>query len=389
MSRLNSILLSLLFLTVGCQPKEQNADVIVEFSFDWKAIGKVLITQMNLEPGERVVLVAQPGQFDPLVPVLKEGIENKGAIYLGAFSTTETQPQEWNSEFIEKARELNNDELLETLSSVDLGVMLPGAVPTDNVYGVMQNVLKTGKNRTIHFHWSGAYTMDGLPKEIDEEVNRKYQEVLLKTDYGKLAVKQKEFDEALRNNWVQVTTPEGTNIKFQIGDRPVTKQDGDASKSRSLVARNLIDREIELPAGAIRVAPMEETVEGIIVFPDSDWGGTLVYGLQMVFKNGKVVGIAADSGAERVTEILDAAGEAGYSFREFALGMNPELSISEMDNKWIPYYGYGAGIVRLSLGDNTELGGNVSGPFVRWNFFTNATVQVADNVWVKVGKLND
>ena len=56
-------------------------------------------------------------------------------------------------------------------------------------------------------------------------------------------------------------------------------------------------------------------------------------------------------------------------------------------NPWIPYYGYGTGIVRLSLGDNSELGGNVKGGYVRWNFFTDATVIVGDSTWVKAGKM--
>lgn len=53
----------------------------------------------------------------------------------------------------------------------------------------------------------------------------------------------------------------------------------------------------------------------------------------------------------------------------------------------IPYYGYGAGVVRLSLGDNSELGGKVTGGYVRWNFFTDATVSVAGETWVSEGKL--
>jgi hypothetical protein len=55
----------------------------------------------------------------------------------------------------------------------------------------------------------------------------------------------------------------------------------------------------------------------------------------------------------------------------------------------IPYYGYGAGVVRLSLGDNSELGGTVRAEqvYIRWNFFTDATVTVGDQVWVRDGKL--
>ena len=85
-------------------------------------------------------------------------------------------------------------------------------------------------------------------------------------------------------------------------------------------------------------------------------------------------------------EELNAAGEAGHSFREFALGLNPLLSIPKK-NPWIPYYGYGAGVVRLSLGDNSELGGKVKGDYVRWNFFPKATVIIGSETWVLEGDL--
>jgi len=59
---------------------------------------------------------------------------------------------------------------------------------------------------------------------------------------------------------------------------------------------------------------------------------------------------------------------------------------------WIPYYGYGAGVVRLSLGDNSELGGAIAAAagrpaYVRWNFFTDLTITVGNRTWVKDGTL--
>ena len=53
----------------------------------------------------------------------------------------------------------------------------------------------------------------------------------------------------------------------------------------------------------------------------------------------------------------------------------------------LPYYGYGAGVVRMSLGDNSELGGAVRGNVVRWLFFPDATVTVGTDVIVQDGKL--
>ena len=76
----------------------------------------------------------------------------------------------------------------------------------------------------------------------------------------------------------------------------------------------------------------------------------------------------------------------GVAFRGVGLGFNPLLAVPGRA-PWIPYYGYGAGVVRLSLGDNTELGGTVTGGYVRWNFFTELTVSVGSTTWVRGGKL--
>jgi hypothetical protein len=77
---------------------------------------------------------------------------------------------------------------------------------------------------------------------------------------------------------------------------------------------------------------------------------------------------------------------AASRFREFCLGFNPKLVVPAGESS-LPYYGYGAGVVRMSLGDNTELGGNVRGGVVRWLFFPDATVRVGSSVIVLDGKL--
>ncbi len=222
------------------------------------------------------------------------------------------------------------------------------------------------------------------PRDIDAL----YQRAVLNSDYASLKRIQHRFEQAMRNREVHVTTPLGTDIRFRIGDRPVNKQDGNASRLRTDGGIILIDREIELPAGAVRVAPLENSVNGTIVFPPSQWNGRPVIGLKLKFVEGKVVKVNANSGLEYAKAEMEQAGDVGHRFREFALGFNPELAVPDK-NPWIPYYGYGAGVVRLSLGDNSELGGSVVGerPYVRWNFFTDATVKVGNQIWVKDGKL--
>jgi hypothetical protein len=83
---------------------------------------------------------------------------------------------------------------------------------------------------------------------------------------------------------------------------------------------------------------------------------------------------------------LKAGGDAARRFREFGLGFNSKLEAIE-GSEILPYFGYGAGVVRMSLGDNEELGGNVRGGYRRWFFFPDATVEVDGEALVRDGKL--
>jgi hypothetical protein len=353
---------------------------------DFDLLARVLVERMALEPGERVLLVGRPGYMDALVAPLGARVRATGAEYLGALSVADQPPEAWETNFTRQARGRSRAQLVSLFAGVDLAVMLPGPTPLDTPYAAMQDVLRSGRARTIHFHWAGAYDRTGVLLPVTDEIGRVYQRALAETDYAALARLQRRFEDAMRGGDVHVTTPLGTDLRFRIGDRPMTRQDGDASARRARQARNLIDREVELPAGAVRVAPIEETVEGRIAFPPSIWSGERVEGLVLTLRGGQVVAVVAATGRTAVEAELARAGEAGRWFREFALGMNVSLAVPA-DGSWIPYYGYGAGVVRLSLGDNTELGGKVGGGYVRWNFFTDATVTVGGDTWVQDGRL--
>jgi hypothetical protein len=53
----------------------------------------------------------------------------------------------------------------------------------------------------------------------------------------------------------------------------------------------------------------------------------------------------------------------------------------------IPYFGYGAGIIRLSLGDNQESGGAWRSSDHQWLFLTDATVRAGARTVVDEGRL--
>jgi hypothetical protein len=273
---------------------------------------------------------------------------------------------------------------------VDVYIWLPAAKGSD-LYDAeeeaLRNWLKTGgTRRQIHFHWrTGSVLADGLPGEHSETLDRMYEDAL-NISYEQLSAAQDRTIEQLRSGKVKVTTPEGTDLTFTIGARPFNKQNGDATAERALGARMLIDREIELPAGVVRAAPIEDSVNGTLVIPTARFGDVTVKDLNLQIQQGRVVSIQAVENGDAAEKALKEAGDVALRFREFGLGFNQKL-VMEPGSEILPYYGYGAGVVRLSLGDNQELGGNVRGGFVRWFFFPDATVQAGNKILVHDGKL--
>src|SRR6185436_10131316 len=128
----------------------------------------------------------------------------------------------------------------------------------------------------------------GYPLPAREVIDATYQHAVLHSDCRAIGEVQRRFAAALRSGEVHVTTPAGTDLRFRAGDRPVNLQDGDASAARARQAQVLIDREIEIPCGAIRVAPLEETVEGTIAFPPSRWADRDVEGLVVHIAKGRI-----------------------------------------------------------------------------------------------------
>jgi leucyl aminopeptidase (aminopeptidase T) len=369
-------------------------------TLDYPAMAKRLVAQLALKPGEKVMSIAQAGIMADLLPHLRHEVMRAGGIDLGVIEILpEPVPETFDPAVLAKGAREARTHYKAMFRDVDAAIMMPGATPAHPAYAAMQDWLKDDLTehrgrRTIHFHWvenGSAYPIAGQPLPIRSVIDALYQRALLQTDYKALTEIERRFAAALETGDVHVTSPSGTDLRFRAGNRPVNLQDGDASQARAAQGKVLIDKEIELPAGAIRVAPLEETVEGVIAFPPSQWDARPVEGLKLRLSKGRIVEVIASSGKDAVEAELQKAGDGGRAFREFALGFNPLLAVPGR-GPWIPYYGYGAGVVRLSLGDNSELGGTVvstgSGPaYVRWNFFTDLTVTVGSTTWVRAGSL--
>jgi len=325
-----------------------------------------------LQPdGEHVILRFDPEALPGFPPVLRRRLERAGA-------TVVTLPYGPVEDF-EAA-------LAEAAVYVALPVNPPnGATPEQA--GLLVEWLDSGAGRQVHFHWGGGTVdPDGLVGEHSAVFDSIYS-VALEIDYDALNEAQHTAIALLQSDEVRVTSPAGTDIRFTLGDRPVNQQNGDASAEAMGSARIRIDREVELPAGVVRVAPLEQSANGTIVIPRARLSKGAARDLRLTIVNGEVTEWTAAEGEAAFraeTESMPALG----SFREFALGFNPRLVRPE-GSPWLPYYGYGAGVVRLSLGNNEEIGGTVRGEGVRWFFFPDATVTVGDVTLVESGRLTD
>ena len=276
----------------------------------------------------------------------------------------------------------------ERLTRADVYVWLPAgpnAVTTAEQALALGRWLDVGHGRQVHFHWNGGtQSLDGLLGVHSSTYDSIYVAALT-IDYSALDAAQSQAIQILRSGTIRVTTPAGTDLRFSVGDRPFNKQNGDASRAAMGTAQTRIDREIELPAGVIRVAPLEHTVNGTLVVPTARFEERVVRGLRLTIVDGAVTDVAAGEGLDVVRRTMEVQPALRY-FRELAIGFNPRL-LKPQHEPWLPYYGYGAGAVRLSLGNNEEVGGKVTGIGVRWFFFDDATVTAAGTLIVVDGRL--
>ncbi|HTU99103.1 MAG TPA: aminopeptidase [Luteitalea sp.] len=337
----------------------------------WEKVATRIVTSLNVANGETVILRYDPKNYAALEPVVRRQLEAKGAK-------------------VESLPYAPVADLAERLARTDIYVWLPAGDDANTVpaeRALLAKWLDDARGRQIHFHWNGGTRdVDGLPVA---HVAAAYDPIYLDAldiDYKALGERQRRAAALLRSGETRVTTPAGTDIRFRIGpDRPFNLQDGDGSAERMKEAKVRVDREIELPAGVLRVAPIESSVQGTLVIPKARFGTAIVKNARLEFKDGLVVKATAEEGQAALDTFLTSA-PAAKSFREFGLGFNPKLVVPAGQTA-LPYYGYGDAVVRLSLGDNLEVGGAVRGGGVRWLFFTDTTVTVGTTPLVKNGKL--
>jgi hypothetical protein len=366
-----------------------------DFETDWNAVARIIVHQaLQTQPGERVLIQADPTYFPELTEQVRMELVRAGAFEVASMefippALEAVRRQHRRRE--DPAYKRREDELVRQLFELaDIFIWLPTSWP----YNLWQTeeILATWRGRSVHFHWIMEDVLDPTVCRLDPSAFRALSAQYVRAlfiDTKALMATQMRLADQLRGATVRITSPHGTDLSFQVS-RDAHFHFGNGDASSAFIATHAKpgcarDREIELPCGALRTVDVINA-EGVLAVPEQDFEGRFVGTLRVTFRGGGVVAMTADHHAEWVAALWDQETGDRDRIAEFAVGVNPELrplpGISE-----IPYYGYGAGMVRVSLGDNAESGGPNRSSFHIWLFQRDATVTANGRTLVDGGDL--
>ena len=149
--------------------------------------------------------------------------------------------------------------------------------------------------------------------------------------------------------WLQATTPNGTDMMLCKQERHAEGDDGLLTKAGSFG---------NLPAGEAYFAPLEGKSHGVMVV---EWGPTskLDEPLRLIVENGVVTGIEGNDPHRLLLEDKFAINSNCRNIAELGIGTNDRASRPDnvLEAEKI------MGTIHIALGDNSGFGGKVSAPF--------------------------
>jgi aminopeptidase len=139
-----------------------------------------------------------------------------------------------------------------------------------------------------------------------------------------------------------------------------------------------------LPAGEVYVRIAPGSANGTIVADRLTFEGDEIEGLRIEVKNGRVTNLSASKGLERFKARYDAASAGKDAITVLDIGVNPNITIPE-NSKLRTYTP--AGMVTISLGNDTWAGGSNNATFGMPIVLSGAQLTVDGKPIVENGKL--
>lgn len=174
-------------------------------------------------------------------------------------------------------------------------------------------------------------------------------------DYSAMSELTKKLADAIKGkNIIKVKTDLGTDISFSVKGRKPICLDGICHKKGGF---------INLPDGEMCIAPIENSMNGVLVFdlsssPDhrTKWGKVGLLNnekIKLVIKNGKIISFSNGAKAKIIKNIIDNSDKNANCIAEFAIGTNNKARITGLileDEKKL-------GTIHFAFGSNVSIGG--------------------------------
>jgi hypothetical protein len=357
-------------------------------AIDAERIGKRVVQSLQPSPGERAILVYDPVYYPEIAGAIQAGLRAAGAQPVVAL--TFDPPAIVRAE----AAGAIPAQGIEERAVAFLRPLFEQAaiflwLPTREIAGDQrwERLLAASRARGIHFHW--IMPLEGRGADEVAALSRLYERAILDTDYQALSREQDRLIAALRGRPIRITDARGTDLRLRVpADGWFHKNDGDMSPARAAAARSVRDREMEFPAGALRFIPDVTSTEGKLVVTSPVAGSADPDTVTLEFSGGRVVRRHAAKDDAGFARLWDGFGGDIDKVGEIVIGTSPLLA-GTLPSGTLPYYGYGDGFVRVSMGDNWESGGTNRSPSGRplWLFLEKATVESDGRVLVKEGRI--
>jgi hypothetical protein len=367
MIRLKTVLLALL-----C-PLASSAQSVE--TIDYAALANIVVQRAwHLAPGERVVVFWDRGSDRGMAAPLQAAIKRAGGFVEEIEAPTTASVRDLS----DAQRAERNQRWAVIFARSQAAIWLPS--PLDAVDDQPFEHLVSGSNvRSIHFHWF----LPPDPPDVALVEAMYAQAIAVPQDL--IGARIAAVETAIRGRKLHVTAVNGTDVTFTIPkDAWIHRNTGLASREKVSGARSVRDREEELPASVLRTTDMRDMDGTFVGYVSFDTRSTL---LRATFAHNKMVRLQSVRGGDDVLVKWRAAIGDKNIPGEFVVSTNPKLA-AVLPSGFMPYYGYGAGVVRLSVGDNWESGGkNRSSNGELLMFLPGATVTAAGRTLIESGQL--
>jgi opacity protein-like surface antigen len=330
---------------------------------DWKRMAELVVARWQLQRGERAVLFWERTADRGAAAALRTAISGRGGIVSGEIDTADPRDDAaWAKAF----------------ANADVAIWLPGNARFDD-RPFERLVEGNPRVRSIHFHWF-------LPPDaaLHDRIDAMYA-VAIAVPPEVLRTRQAALEKKLRGAKVRITTADGTDLTLEVPkEARFHRNTGEASAAKVKDANSVRDREEELPGGVLRTTDLRGASGTLVGYGMFATSGPI---LAATFKEGRVTALESRRAADEIVKRWNAATGDKSLPAELVISTNPALD-AVLPGGFMPYYGYGAGIVRVAIGDNWESGGTNRTPMGEILFFMDKATVVADGqTLVREGKL--